>query len=271
MDGLIRSAQLSSVTSGHRTGGWRVSTRLPLKPYQPILKDVYPRNEYTKMHTFSGPKYYTGQFLTYDYKDAPQISATDSSSDRPVVFKPRTIERVQTRKKYGENLKGYSSVPLHLCNDTSSLLYQRSLQPNYGDVKRPESQKSFSDMDDLRSSISRYPYALHISPRHVGREESPTGNYSYTKTWVNTAYPTVHRHGRRLNVGIKPATVGVNGRDVKWTDREERLAKIQNAPEWYSEFFPRQKVADAIKFMGKPKPQNQTGRGKEIDVNFNGK
>lgn len=267
MDGIIRSAQLQAPQSSYRSGGWRVSTRVPSKQYEPLLKDVYPRNEYTRMPVHHGPKYFTGHFLTYDFKDAPQVNAADTkSSERPVVFKPQTIERVQTRKKYGENIKGYSSVPLHLCNDTTSFLYQRSLRPNQEEPKRPETNTS-SELSDMKSVVSRYPYALHFN-MDSGRRKTPVSNYTYTRTWVNTNNPTKDWVKQRPDTTVG---TGTPDRASLSCDRDRRLASIRNAPEWYSEFFPRQKVADALKFMGAPKPSNQTGRGKEHDVNFHGK
>lgn len=256
---FIRTARMQGNTS--RSGAWRVSTRLPLKPYLPMLKDVYPRDEYTKMSPKNGPKYYTGHFLTYDYKDTPQLTSTEAQADRPVVFKPQTIERVQTRKKYGENLKGYSSVPLHLCNDPTSFLYQRSLQPGYQEMQRPEST-SETELSDMRSAGSRYPYALHFGIKDNSRHVSPVSNYTLTKNWIDTKFPTT---SRRLSRTSPQSSTGMSAKE-----RAERLARIRNAPEWYSEFFPRQKVADALKFMGTVKPMNQTGSGKELEINFHG-
>lgn len=251
-------------TSGGSTGAWRVSQRVPPKPYLPVLKDVYPRDEYTRMPAQHGPKYYTGRFITYDFRDEPQQSGTDFLHDRPVVFKSQTIERVQTRKKYGENLKGHSSVPLHLCNDTSSLLYQRSLHP--ATLESPSAEnRAQTDQSGVGQSLSRYPYALHKEvkpPRHL----TPLTRYSNIQTWVDTNYPTGRGLATSGSLTLDPSKQGSLRRGFR-----TRSGPVLRTLEWYEKDFPRQKVADALKFMGTPKPQNQTGCGKELDINFNNK
>ncbi|KAH3862875.1 hypothetical protein DPMN_025850 [Dreissena polymorpha] len=265
MDSFFKTARMQSSNAGYQ-GGWTVSKRVPSKPYQPNLRDTYPRNQYTMMPEYNGPKYYTGHFLKYDYKDQPPKPAEVDTS-RPVVFKTQTIERVQTKKKYGHNLKGDSSVPLHLCNDVSSLLYQRSLQPDARERAQLESRTS-SELSELRSTVSRYPFALHQNVKNDASVLNPLNYNAKTQTWVDTSYPTRNRHRKRQDTA---SSFWVTDRTVDLDDKELRSGRIRSAPEWYSEFFPRQRVADALKFMGKPKTMNQTARTSDFVIDFNGK
>jgi hypothetical protein len=199
--------------------------------------------------------------MKYDYKDAPKQPSGEYNDGRPVVFKKQDIENVQTKKKYGGNPKGQSSVPLHLCNDTSSLLYRRSLQPSTLDKIYLPSTGS----PTRASSTLTYPYALH---KHVKNEQSalhPLVQRDPIQTWLDTKYPsgernhlstagsssTEHGHRNRLDVGL-------------------RSGRARSEPEWFSEFFPRQKVADTMKFMGSAKQSTQSKNSKEYDVNFKG-
>lgn len=261
MDDVISAARMRGVgnDSGFARNSWRVTARAPPKPYLPILKDAYPRNEYTMMPTQNAPKYYTGHFIKYDYKDVPQPTQAHNEG-RPVVFKKQDIEYVQTKKKYGQNLKGQSSVPLHLCNDSNSLLYQRSLQPDTRHQTRTITDSSYS------SGIYT-PFALHRRTKH---EESALNPLKYTdplQTWINTGYMASDR--RRLNTGSSRSSM--LGLDDNFSYTKRRPCSIKSAPEWYSEFFPREKVANALKFMGEAKESTQSSaRNKEFDVNFNG-
>lgn len=266
MDSFFKTARMESSNAGYGHGGWTVSKRVPSKPYQPNLRDSYPRNQYTMMPEYNGPKYYTGHFLKYDYKDQPQKPA-EVDTGRPVVFKTQNIERVQTKKKYGQNLKDESSIPLHLCNDVSSLLYQRSLQPDTRARARLESRTS-SELSELRSTVSRYPYALHQNVKNDASVLNPLNYNAKTQVWVDTSYPTRKRHSKRLDTA---SSFGVTDRTVDLDDKELRSGRIRSAPEWYSEFFPRQRVADALKFMGMPKTMNQTARTNDFVINFDGK
>ncbi|KAL4240353.1 Ankyrin repeat domain-containing protein 53 [Mactra antiquata] len=263
MDSVRNAARMRAVGNnpGISRGGWGVTAKTPSKPYLPILKDVYPRNEYTMMPSQNGPKYFTGHFIKYDYKDAPQQPQAHNDG-RPVVFKKQDIENVQTKKKYGQNLKGQSSVPLHLCNDTNSLLYQRSLQP--------ETRFQSTDGSSSYSSGIYTPFALHKQTKNEVSALHPLRYNDPTQTWINTSYISPNR--RRLNSNASRSTLyGLDDEFNKPKDSERLPRNIKSAPEWYSDFFPRQKVADAMKFMGEAKQSTQSSaRNKEFDVNFNG-
>lgn len=272
LDSFINAARMrgAGYNAGLARSGWRVTARPPQKPYEPMLKDAYPRNEYTMMPVHNAPKYYTGSFMKYDYKDEPQLPSGDHNDGRPVVFKKQDIETVQTKKKYGSNPKGQSSVPLHLCNDTSSLLYQRSLQPETRDRAHLTSTAS-SELSS--ASALTYPYALH---KQVKNEESALHPLKYTnptQTWVNTDYPTVRRNQNRLGTTASSSTLfGPGDRLVNLESANLKSGRVRSAPEWFSEFFPRQKVADALKFMGDAKQSTlSSARKTEYDVNFQGK
>lgn len=267
MDSFINTTRMrgAGYNPGTLTTGWRVTAKTPQRPYQPILKDVYPRNEYTMMPAHNAPKYYTGHFMKYDHKDSPQQPSGDYNDGRPVVFKKQDIQSVQTKKKFGDNPKGQSSVPLHLCNDTQSLLYQRSLQPSTLDnLYLPKTSQK-----PPPSALS-YPYAQH---KHVKNEESALHPLKYNdpiQTWLNMKYPTGTRNTERLSTTSSSSAFGPNDRLINLENASLTSGRVKSAPEWFSEFFPRQKVADTMKFMGSAKQSTQSGKSKEYDVNFNG-
>lgn len=272
MDSYVNVARMrgAGYNPGLARSGWSVTARSPAKPYVPILKDVYPRNQYTMMPEHNAPKYYTGHFLKYDYKDVPQPPSGEHNEGRPVVFKKQDIETVQTKKKFGHNPKGESSVPLHLCNDTTSLLYQRSLQPRTRDRAYLASRGS----SELSSAAGlEYPYAIHHRTKN---EESVLHPLRYTDpvlTWLDTKFSTAGRNRERLDTAASSSTsFGPADRSVNLESTGLRSGRVRSAPEWYSEFFPRQKVADALKFMGSAKQSIQaSARKSEYDINFHGK
>lgn len=264
MDNFVNMAKMpgAGYDPGLARGGWRVTARTPEKPYQPILKDIYPRNQYTMMPTNNGPKYYSGQFMKFDYKDVPQQPNGEHNDGRPVVFKKQDIETVQTKKKFGDNPKGQSAIPLHLCNDTNSLLYQRSLQPTTRDRVRLRSNTS--------STRLSYPYAIH---KHVNNEESALHPPNYSdpiQTWINTKYHTGRNREHLSTAGSSSTSFEQADILVNIESTNLRSGLVRTAPEWYSEFFPRQKVADTMKFMGSAK-QSIPSNKSEYDVNFHGK
>jgi len=272
MDPFVKYARMPSSNAGSIGGGWSVSSKLPQRAYQPMLRDTYPRNEFTMMPVTNGPKYYTGHFLKYDFKDQPKAPELDDT--RPVVFKTQTIERVQTKKKYGHNLKGESSVPLHLCNDPTSLLYQRSLQPDtrsFTTTSRDAAkdvEPMTSKLHALQSTISRYPYALHKDVKNDASVLNPLNYGGTTQTWINTSFPTGRNRASRR---VDTASTQLGGlKEPNTTEaRPSFERKLYSAPEWYSEFFPREKVAATLKFMGQPKTLTETPGKKDFVIDFN--
>ncbi|KAL3873235.1 hypothetical protein ACJMK2_036375 [Sinanodonta woodiana] len=122
-----------------RPHGWSFQTRVPDPPYTPNMADYYPRDEYTMMPLVQGvPKFYDGKFGFRTGRpvdpvgtSTPEASKNGSQDDRGMIFKPKAIQAVQTKKKYEDHVKGRSEISLHVCNDTTSTLFQKSLDPQY--------------------------------------------------------------------------------------------------------------------------------------------
>ncbi|XP_071090049.1 uncharacterized protein [Haliotis cracherodii] len=131
---------------------WIFSAKLSEKDYVPNLKDEYPRNEYTMMpETGSGPKYYEGKHIKYveisevdpqmkELKkkklrkpDLPKeivdrvLNKNLTPHDRPFQFKPKHIHDIHTKKKYEDDVKPKSEMPLHMSHDLRSHLVKRCL------------------------------------------------------------------------------------------------------------------------------------------------
>lgn len=250
MDSFINTARISGHNTNIGKGVWSVSARAPKRPYMPMLKDIYPRNEYTMMHQEKGaPKYYNGHFLKYDYKDIVQQQTLDES--RPVVFKTKNIESVQSKKKFGQNMKGQSSIPLHLCNDMSSLLYQRCLQPKT--MKRAQIKSEvFSESAKLQSTTTcnREYTPLRQKNTDVNTMYQLQRN-SATQQWTIPNTFQSKRNVSPMENAVRRFDIIDN--NIQMNDSPVGAARIQSAPEWYSEFFPREKVATALKFMGQSK------------------
>lgn len=120
--------------------------------YIPNLSDEYPRDPYTLMPKLKNKtKYFDGkhkcttdysevlfptddQFPNFQLPDLPpdiiaKILADDPTQfERPLVFKCKNILDVQAKWKPSNLPK--NEVCLHLSSDTSSVVFQNSLQPN---------------------------------------------------------------------------------------------------------------------------------------------
>ena len=129
---------------------WNPSPFIPPKEYVPILKDDYPRDEYTMMPvTEGGKKYFDGKHVKDEEleDDAEQLkkkrlrrprlpkdviqkalSADPTLYERPVVFKTKHIYDIHKKHKYSLDEKPVSEVPLHLCDDIDSQLVKMSIR-----------------------------------------------------------------------------------------------------------------------------------------------
>ena len=213
-------------------------------------KDVYPRNPVTMMPEHkNAPKYFDGKFLTYDYKDMVSTGKSGSASDaqRPVVFKPDHIEKVQTKKKY-VTLKGKSSVPLHLINDVNSEMFQRSLnvdqQTEYAVNKTKPTPR---DRDHIKTDLVGNSKASDISARRIMDD---------TISDVGTDWSS--KSSRVL---------GVKEDKVMGNRIEQKPGKLHEEPEWLKSDQLRDKLASTIKFMGKAS-FHKTPRRREYDIHI---
>ena len=132
---------------------WIKYSKLGEKEYMPVLKDFYPRDEYTMMPKIkSAPKYFTGKFeriLTQsDIEDSitplatkklrrpdlpksviqKELSEDPSRLERPIVFKPKCIYDIITKRKYDPDVIPLSEAPIHLSDDLRSLLIQNCVK-----------------------------------------------------------------------------------------------------------------------------------------------
>ncbi|XP_041367962.1 ankyrin repeat domain-containing protein 53-like [Gigantopelta aegis] len=132
---------------------WNKYAKMCEKEYLPVLKDFYPRDEYTMMPKLkSFPKYYTGKFehlLTMsdiDVSNKPsateklrkpdlpkdviqkELAKDPSSHERPIVFKPKCIYDVVTKRKYDPDVIPSSETPMHLSDDFRSFLVKNSIK-----------------------------------------------------------------------------------------------------------------------------------------------
>ncbi|ESO93076.1 hypothetical protein LOTGIDRAFT_232824 [Lottia gigantea] len=135
------------------------ATNVPKPEYLPHLKDEYPRDEFTLMpKTKPEQKYYDGKHagpkelkkeksasakaraidLPKDVQDKV-LSRDPSILERPILFKPKHVIDLPTKKKLEEEVKPRDEVSLHLCSDVSSILFKNSLK-----MKPPSSAKSSS-------------------------------------------------------------------------------------------------------------------------------
>ena len=274
IDGFVKTARMKGHNADMGKGIWSLSSRTTQKPYQRNLADTYPRNEFTMMPMQpNAPKYYDGKFLAYDHNDKIQVASGDNFEGRPVVFKPQAIERVQSKKKYGMNLKGVSAVPLHLCNDVTSELFQRSLDPKY------KTEKQFSQVSrwkkekagQMSFEIGNSDIFMPSKNQHQTSTLHPLNFGNATRHWVERAYPNVLSEttstSGRISERRDSALTSLS--DMRNGERVLKSGSIPSAPEWYSEFFPRQKVADALKFMGSP--EHHKTKSKEFVLDFNTK
>ena len=213
-------------------------------------KDVYPRNPVTMMPEHkNAPKYFDGKFLTYDYKDMVSTGKPGSVGDaqRPVVFKPDHIEKVQTKKKY-VTLKGKSSVPLHLINDVNSEMFQRSLNVDQQTEHAVNNTKPTPrDRDHIKTDLVGNSKASDISARRIMDD---------TISDVGTDWSS--KSSRVL--GVKEDKVMVNR-------IEQKPGKLHEEPEWLKSDQLRDKLASTIKFMGKAS-FHKTPRRREYDIHI---
>lgn len=120
--------------------------------YIPNLSDEYPRDPYTLMPKLKNKtKYFDGkhkcttdyskvlfpidyQFPNFQLPDLPpdiiakKLADDPTQFERPLVFKCKNILDVQAKWKPSNLPK--NEVCLHLSSDTSSVVFQNSLQPN---------------------------------------------------------------------------------------------------------------------------------------------
>lgn len=128
---------------------WNFSPKTPGTAYVPILKDEYPRDEYTLMPKTGDVKYFDGKHAKEESDSGEKkVGATEknlrkpnlpqevieremskdpSLFDRPILFKPRHIDDVHKKKKYAREEKPLSEAPLHLCDDVTSDLVKLSV------------------------------------------------------------------------------------------------------------------------------------------------
>lgn len=262
LSGLINAAR----NKGHNTevgkGVWSLHAKVPQKPYDPMVfsKDVYPRNPVTMMPVHkNAPKYYDGKFLTYDYKDMVPLNKSGNSGgpDRPVVFKPDHIQNVQTKKKY-VTLKGKSSVPLHLINDVTSELFQRSL--NINEQYDPPDDDMFLFRTDKNQDSPTPRDRGHINSGLM--QSSKASDISTTKMLDDSMSDV---SSSRTTQSSK--MFGVKDQKVSLNDRELRSGQIYAEPDWLKSEILRDKVANTMKFMGKAS-YYKTPRRREYDINF---
>ena len=129
---------------------WNPSPFIPAKDYVPILKDEYPRDEYTMMPlSENGKKYFDGKHAKEEEPDEdPEhlkkkklrrprlprevvrkaLSDDPTLHERPILFKTQHIHDVHKKHKYSLDEKPVSEVPLHLCNDMNSQLVKMSIR-----------------------------------------------------------------------------------------------------------------------------------------------
>lgn len=129
---------------------WNPSPFIQSKEYVPILKDDYPRDEYTMMPvTTDGKKYFDGKHAKdEELEENPEqlkkkqlrrprlpkdvvekaLSGDPTVHERPVVFKPKHIYDIHKKHKYTLDEKPVSEVPLHLCDDINSQLVKMSIR-----------------------------------------------------------------------------------------------------------------------------------------------
>jgi len=131
---------------------WNIPLKVPKKEYIVNLQDDYPRDEYTKMPKLkSAPMYFDGRhgprvfaadenektkklkFKEESELELPQevidrVMSKDSTRfERPIIFKSVHIHDVNKKKKYDLEQKGRPEVPLHICDDLNSHLFQSGL------------------------------------------------------------------------------------------------------------------------------------------------
>ncbi|KAK7110144.1 uncharacterized protein [Littorina saxatilis] len=130
---------------------WNPSPFIPGKEYVPVLKDEYPRDEYTMMpRTDGAKKFFDGKHVTDDEGDEEQkeelkkkklrrpklprevvhkvLSGDPTLHERPMLFKTQHIYDVHKKHKYALDEKPASEAPLHLCNDINSQLVKMSIR-----------------------------------------------------------------------------------------------------------------------------------------------
>ena len=130
---------------------WNPSPFIKQKEYVPILKDEYPRSEYTMMHmTEDSPKYFDGKHAKEVEEEEDEneqlkkkklrrpklpkdvidnaLSGDPTLHERPVLFKPTHIADVHKKHKYTLDEKPASEVPLHLCDDINSQMVKMSIR-----------------------------------------------------------------------------------------------------------------------------------------------
>ena len=225
---------------------------MPPKKYEQMVfsKDVYPRNPVTMMPEHkNAPKYFDGKFLTYDYKDMITTGKHGSLAEaqRPVVFKPDHIEKVQTKKKY-VTLKGKSSVPLHLINDVNSELFQRSLNVDKEiEMVANKANPTPRDRDHIRTDLIGNSKASDISSRRIMDDTiSDVGTDWSSKN--SRVYGV--RQDKIVEEKVKPKPV-----------------RLHEEPEWLKSEQLRDKLASTIKFMGKAS-FHKTPKRREYDIHL---
>lgn len=131
---------------------WKIPLQVPKMQYLPNLKDIYPRDQYTRMPKIkSAPMYFDGRFGPKMYLTEPDdkikrlkmkehdvdlpkeviskiMSKDPTQMERPVLFKSIHMDDVNKKKKYDVEEKGRSEVSLHLCDDMKSILFQNALK-----------------------------------------------------------------------------------------------------------------------------------------------
>lgn len=135
------------VSDYYNPNSWNPSPKVAEKEYLPILKDEYPRDEYTMMPISSNAhKFFDGKFVNDKEPEEKeksellrkklrkpklpkevilQVMSNDSTlHERPIVFKPTHISDIHKKKKYAQDKKMKSEAVLHLCNDLTSQLVQ---------------------------------------------------------------------------------------------------------------------------------------------------
>ncbi|XP_050397313.1 ankyrin-3 [Patella vulgata] len=159
---------------------WNISTKAKEGDYIPILKDEYPRDEFTLMpKTKPEQKYYDGKHakpvdVTEENKtkkktnsgktraiDLPQdvldkvLSRDPSILERPILFKPKHVIDLPAKKKLDFEVKPKDEVSLHLCSDVTSILFKNSLKIPLSHSAKSSSSSSSENTDWRNQNFPR--------------------------------------------------------------------------------------------------------------------
>ena len=152
---------------------WEITTHVPGKKYEPLLKDVYPRDQYTMKPTHKSTPA-EQELLQKSNSDVPQIVLIDDKSnirslrwpklpqdvidknlsknpeafERPQVFKCKNIIDIEQKKKLPFEKRFRDEATIHLCDDIDSPLFRNSLQKPLGSTSVSTSTSSVSDWKD---------------------------------------------------------------------------------------------------------------------------